>query len=111
MEKKIYVCGECGCVFEGKNIIVNLKERLGKESFKSLLHNPLKRLFGKIVAYVCPECGSENVMEVGEKMETELPEYMTSGWDSSLLEEYFDIDAKSAAHSQEKPESQESEIS
>ncbi|MDE6510670.1 MAG: hypothetical protein K2L00_01045, partial [Muribaculaceae bacterium] len=84
MEKKTYVCGDCGCVFEGKNVIVNLKERLGKDSFKSILQNPFKRLSRMIAGRVCPECGSCNVMEVDEKTETELPEYMTTGWDSSL---------------------------
>lgn len=104
MENKTYVCGDCGCVFEGKDVIVNLKERLGKESFKSLLHNPFKRLSGMLGGRVCPQCGSGNVMEVDEKVETALPEYMTSGWDSSLLEEYFDIDANSGIPSQGKPE-------
>lgn len=96
MEKKTYVCGDCGCVFEGKNVVVNLKERIGKESFRSLLHKPFKRLTEMMGKGKCPECGSVEVVEVDEKQETLLPDYMTSGWDSSLLKEYFDNDVKLA---------------
>lgn len=102
MEKKTYMCSECGCVFEGKDIIINIKERLGKESFKSLLQNPLKRFSEMIGKAVCPECGSKNVMEMDGKAEVQLPEYMTTGWDSSLLSEYFDPDVQSAGTSEEK---------
>ncbi|MDE6670096.1 MAG: DUF1232 domain-containing protein [Muribaculaceae bacterium] len=93
--KNTYICSDCGCVFEGKNVIVNLKERLGKDSFKSILQNPFKRLFEMIDVCVCPECGSNNVVELDEKTETGLSEYMISDWDSSLLEEYFDPEATS----------------
>ena len=104
MENKTYVCGDCGCVFEGKNVIVNLKDRLGKDSFKDLLQHPFKRLSKMVGERVCPECGSDNVAEVEEKVEIELPEYMTSGWDSSLLEEYFDLDEQTSEDSVKKPE-------
>lgn len=101
-EKNTYVCSDCGCVFEGKNVIGNLKERLGKNSFKSLLQNPFKRLSGMIETCVCPECGSDKVVEVDEKTETGLSEYMTSDWNSSLLEEYFDPEITSVDSPKEK---------
>ena len=93
--KNTYICSDCGCVFEGKKVIVNLKERLGKDSFKSLLQNPFKCLSGIISTRVCPECGSDKVVEVDEKMETEHPENMTVELDSSLFEESFDLEVTS----------------
>lgn len=101
-KKSQYICTQCGCVFEGKDIIVNLKERLGKDSFKSFLQNPFNRLSEMMGKVVCPECGSDKVMEVDEKTETELQEYMATGWDSSLLSEYFDPSEKSTDSSEEK---------
>ncbi|MDE6291800.1 MAG: hypothetical protein K2M16_09730, partial [Muribaculaceae bacterium] len=105
MEKKTYICGDCGCVFEEKNVIVNLKERLGKESFKSLVQNPFNRFSKLIGGRICPECGADNVMEVNETTETALPEYMTAGWDSSLLREYVDMEElkDNPSDSEEKP--------
>ncbi|MDE7419637.1 MAG: DUF1232 domain-containing protein, partial [Muribaculaceae bacterium] len=101
MEKKSYICSDCGCVFEGKDVIVNLKERLGKGAFKSLLHSPLKSISNMIAGNVCPECGSENVVEIDEKVKTELPD-MSTGWDSSLLAEYFDPEELNTESSEEK---------
>ncbi len=102
MEKKSYLCEDCGSVFDGKEIIVNLKERLGKGSFKSLLQNPLKSVSKIISGHRCPECGSANVVEEDGKVETEIPDYLSSGWDSSLLAEYFDPDVKSSDSTEEK---------
>lgn len=102
MEKKSYICGDCGCVFEGKDVIVNLKERLGKGTFKSLFQSPLKSVARIISGQVCPECGSHNVIEMDEKVGREFPDYLSSGWDSSLLTEYFDTEDHNTDSSEEK---------
>ncbi len=84
MEKETCVCSKCGCVFDGNG---ENKEGL-----------------------VCPECGSEQVLVIDEKNLPELPDEVSSGWDSTLLEEYFDFDETASGGSEKEISSKKTKV-